>query len=244
MIGITERGDASLDYSWVPKCRNREVRGAILITKNITNRFIEEVAKLRETGFPIVVHCTCTGWGRTWLEPKVPEPEEQLSQFTKLLNMKILQKDCAVLRVDPIIPTKEGIERAVAVITHKLPIKVRYRISILDEYKHVKDRLQTPFYDNDRMFANWSETHAVMASLWELPYLYEVCAEPYLNTEGHFIQQGCLSSADLKYMGLQELPPEPHRQQRKQCLCHWEKTELLNNCHRCPHGCLYCYWYD
>lgn len=37
-IGITERGDASIDYSWVDKVSN--IDGAILITKNLTDKFI------------------------------------------------------------------------------------------------------------------------------------------------------------------------------------------------------------
>ena len=37
MIGITERGDAAIDYSWIRKLDS--VDGAILITKNVSQMF-------------------------------------------------------------------------------------------------------------------------------------------------------------------------------------------------------------
>lgn len=40
-IGITERGDASIDYQWKGKLPS--VDGAILITKNLTDQFIDTV---------------------------------------------------------------------------------------------------------------------------------------------------------------------------------------------------------
>ena len=42
-IGITERGDASIDYQWKGKLPS--VDGAILITKNLTDQFIDTVIK-------------------------------------------------------------------------------------------------------------------------------------------------------------------------------------------------------
>ena len=39
-IGITEAGDPAFDYSWVEKMDDMDM--AILITKNITDKFIED----------------------------------------------------------------------------------------------------------------------------------------------------------------------------------------------------------
>lgn len=61
-IGITEAGDASLDYSWVNKLQ--EIDGAILITKNVTDKFIETVLKYKKQ-----THHPCDmyryGWNNT-----------------------------------------------------------------------------------------------------------------------------------------------------------------------------------
>ena len=72
-IGVTERGDAGIDFTWVNKLKNRTVDGAILITKNVNDTFIKNVMDLYKNGFTqIIVHCTCTGHGRTIIEPNVP----------------------------------------------------------------------------------------------------------------------------------------------------------------------------
>ena len=44
-IGITERGDASISFDWINKMHT--VSGAILITKNITDKFIKEVLNFK-----------------------------------------------------------------------------------------------------------------------------------------------------------------------------------------------------
>ena len=51
-IGFTERGDAGIDLSWVSKLENNEVDGAVLITKNITPVFINNVGKLNRFSYP------------------------------------------------------------------------------------------------------------------------------------------------------------------------------------------------
>lgn len=72
-IGITERGDAGIDFSWYDKIKQELVGGAILITKNVNKEFAHKVLDLYEEGFKIIVHCTCTGYGGTALEPNVPD---------------------------------------------------------------------------------------------------------------------------------------------------------------------------
>lgn len=46
-IGITERGDAGRDFSWESKLSS--VAGAVLITKNITDAFIDKVIENHNT---------------------------------------------------------------------------------------------------------------------------------------------------------------------------------------------------
>lgn len=57
-IGITEAGDPSINYEWINKVNN--VDGIILITKNITDKFIEEILKVKDK---TILHCSCTGYG-------------------------------------------------------------------------------------------------------------------------------------------------------------------------------------
>ena len=54
-IGITEAGDAGLDLSWVDKLN--DVDGAVVITKQITDSFINAALTNQEK---LIIHLTCT----------------------------------------------------------------------------------------------------------------------------------------------------------------------------------------
>ena len=78
-IGITERGDAGINLAWVAKIN--QVDGLVLITKNITETFALNVLDLYSKGYKIIVHCTCTGYGHSELEPNVPDYKTQLNSL-------------------------------------------------------------------------------------------------------------------------------------------------------------------
>ena len=60
-IGITEAGDAGLDFSWVDKLFDIN----IIITKHLTARNEQLIKALLENSHKINLHCTCTGYGGT-----------------------------------------------------------------------------------------------------------------------------------------------------------------------------------
>ena len=231
-IGFTERGDAGLDFSWVSQVedqksiRGNHLDGTILITKRMNQRFVDEVLRLHKMGRKIIVHCGCTGWGGTWLEPNVPTPDIQLGFLGQLITSGFPATQC-VLRIDPIIPCQEGLDAVKRVFSEAYKIKIPYeqinncycnysslvyseyvmvpsgeyfieqpircRISIYDEYKHVKNRLRKlghePFYGNNRFYANNDETIQVLETLAKLTpdsgtvgnnFTIETCAEKTL----------------------------------------------------------------
>lgn len=248
-IGITERGDAGLDLSWIS--RIYEVDGVILITKNINDKFINSVVSLSKIK-PMIVHCTCTGFGSSKLEPNVPDYTAQIDNLKKLIDAGFPISN-VVLRIDPIIPDVFGEWNLMNVLDYiryiELPIQ-RIRISIYDEYKHVKERLRSngiePFYGKYKNCQNKSSIQSVVNILLKYPYEYEVCAEDALaDMSDRFKKVGCVSKTDLEIMGLfidEELGENP--QGRSGCHCLSCKYELLTNKHRCDHKCLYCYWRD
>lgn len=250
-IGITERGDAGLDLSWFDKIAKGYVDGAILVTKSMSDLFNLKVADLYHNGFRnIIVHCTCTGWGASVLEPKVAHYSKQLQQLKNLIAMGFPESHC-VLRIDPIIPTDEGLRRVEAVLdlAGKMDIipKSRIRVSVLDEYNHVKDRFRNIDFDccypEGKKFASYKQMQYVNSVLSKYPYLFECCAEPYLLGD-NFIQTGCISNTELALFNLKDDTLTANPQNRKGCNCYSCKTELLTNKHRCYNQCAYCYWLD
>lgn len=250
-IGITERGDAGIDFTWIDQIKSQKVEGAILITKNITDKFIENVMSLY-TWFPqIIVHCTCTGWGNTKIEPNVPSYNDQLKQLDKLIRNGFPKNHC-VLRVDPIFPTGKGIKRLSQVFDTAFEMgllpDMRIRISVLDEYKHVKDRIREaglqPIY-GESFYAPKNMMNALIEALSKYNLQYECCAEPYLNG-AQFVHTGCVSEKDIELMGLNtsDIPQIINPQNRTGCMCLSCKTELLKNRCRCPNKCVYCFWMD
>lgn len=252
-IGITEQGDAGLDLSWYNKLIMQKYDGAILITKNANDKFIEFVLSLR-TFFPnLILHIGCTGLGGTWIEPNVPDYQTQLNQLQKLLD-KGFPEDHIVLRMDPIIPTTEGLQAADTVLKtfHNMHTDIkRIRISILDEYRHVKERLKAigkpPFYPGFSPTIDMMADTAILLSHYP-KFQFETCAEPafvHSTRLPNVKEQGCISETDLKIFGLTPDPNMPtNMQNRNGCHCLACKSELLNQKYRCPHQCIYCYWRD
>lgn len=247
-IGITERGDAGIDFSWYNLLPT--VDGAVIITKKLSDTFIDKILSAVR---PVVLHCTCTGWGDTWLEPNVPDYVTQLNFLKKLID-KGFPADRVILRIDPIIPTIEGIAAATRVldytIANNIPVK-KVRFSIYDEYPHVRERLaaigKQPFYPDGRFYAPAQMVENTMSALKSYPQFdFESCAEPdaiRMANAPNFVERGCVNADLIATMGIQITQPMlENMQNRKGCHCLSCKTELLKTRGRCPNGCIYCYW--
>ena len=201
---------------------------AILITKNITDKFIEEILKVKDK---VVLHATCTGYGGTVVEKNVPKYTEQLDQVKKLISMGFPQEQI-VIRVDPIIPTYKGFGNLMKVVSYIHNDVKRFRISVLDNYKHVQDRFAKNglpvlyngnFQASDEEFEN---TDCVLRQLKKsYGVIFESCTEPKLTeTE----KTGCVSAKDLSLFGL-SVDTTDKSNQRKECLCIAGKTEMLSH---------------
>lgn len=250
-IGITEAGDAGVDFSWVDKMDS--VDGAVLVTKDVNDKFIEQVLNFKDK---VIVHATTTGFGGTVLEPFVPPKEVQLQNVLKLID-KGFKRDNIVIRVDPIIPTDKGIETAFSVFKMFMESGwfPRYRVSIVDMYPHVRKRFSDaglPLVYGNNFSPSKKQVQAVDGMLAKVQELWnnigdryvsiECCAEPELSYAWEY---GCISRNDLQLLGLYDFentPEEFFGYQRKNCRCYCGKTELLEHKHPCFHQCLYCYW--
>lgn len=247
-IGITERGDAGADLSWYDRLDT--VSGAILITKDVNDNFIEKVMQAYQSGYKLIVHATCTGWGSSMIESGVPLPLVQLKQLCKLIENGFPIEQC-VLRIDPIIPNKEGLNKVCDVLNlafsmNLLP-RIRVRISVLDEYPHVKERFRKiglkPVYGQS-FYAPKAMMEEVYNTLSRYDIQFHTCAEPYLTAkDGTFVHSGCVSEIDLRILGIQpDDTANINPQNRNGCKCLSCKTELLTCKHPCKHQCKYCYW--
>ena len=201
-FGITERGDAGINLSW--QNHMGEIDAAVLITKSITNDFIDAALRYKNK---CIVHATCTGYGSTILEPYVCPYEHQLNQAQKLVD-KGFPKSQIVIRIDPIIPTEKGIKLAATVCAAACLMGFkRFRISVMDMYPHVVKRFvennvpspyevtlpngekQTMFSANPEQFA--AVDNMVKALQQKFPDIrIECCAEPALHNPIHC---GCIS---------------------------------------------------
>lgn len=246
-IGITERGDAGRDLRWVHSITN--VDGAILITKSITPEFIETVMDCNK---PLIIHCTCTGYGGTTLEPGVPTPSVQLHNLNCLVQRGFPTSNI-VLRVDPIFPSDKGLAKAKMVLDMYAAMQInnRVRISIVDEYPHVRQRYAergwNPLYGGN-FYPSKEQVIKTAQLLKGYPmFSFETCAERELAQTGQSIgatikEAGCISNADLALMNLPTINTSVNPQKRNGCLCLSVKTELLTERRPCPNGCVYCFW--
>jgi DNA repair photolyase len=228
-IGITERGDAALDTSWLSWVN--EGKPAILITKDPG-----KLSQYLKTYMNIIVHCTITGYGGGILEPNVPTPGSALRATEKLCENIGMER--VVLRIDPIIPTPKGQSIANKIMDEYLGFghpdaSHRVRISFIDQYSHVKERFTTA-----GLKLPWDSFHAPLETrkvAWgKMDRIPEVCGEP------GFQCTGCISVDDCCTLEVDGLPN--FSAQRRACTCLANKHELLSTRGQCAHGCLYCYW--
>ena len=245
-IGITERGDAGINLSWVSKVNS--IDGMVLITKNLTEMFCLQVLNLYNKGYKIIVHCTCTGYGASELEPNVPDYKTQLNSLKNMIDRGFPADHC-VLRIDPIFPSERGLNRVREVLNYFISLNTgvtRIRISLVDEYKHVKERYRqrgwNPLY-GDNFGPSYEQKQLVANLLNQYSFQYELCAEDdflKMLNNGQII--GCISAKDLHIMGIPVETMTTNPQNRKGCHCLSCKTELLTDRKQCPNGCIYCFW--
>lgn len=233
-VGITERGDAGIDFSWVDKLLDAN----IIISKYLNDGLINELVAHKNK---IIFHMTCTGLGETVVEPNVHNVMWTHQQILKLIDFGFPVEQI-VLRIDPIIPTKKGIASAEGVLFAFQDTGInRVRYSFLDMYPHVIARFTkagtTLPYSTFCASKSMIDDALKMLDCYEDKYKFEACAE---NTKH---QLGCISQKDFDILGIQG-KAEPVGFQRKGCMCIAGKTELLSSKIRCPNGCLYCYWKD
>ena len=142
MFGITERGDAGLDFTWIDKLH--DLSGAIIISKNLNDELIQHLINHKNK---VIFHHTVTGYGASSIEPNVPDVLFSIEQAGKLFNAGF-PKEQYVLRIDPIIPMKfdsyDGIEIPLSVANIFLGMYgvKRIRFSFMDDYKHTRSRFK------------------------------------------------------------------------------------------------------
>lgn len=259
-VGITEAGDAGWDLSWYDKMMTSEsLKGVVLITKALWRKEFQQKVLMLIKSKPAIIHCGVTGWGGTNMEPGTKPADITLIALRGMIDNGFPASNI-VLRVDPIIPSNEGIERACNVLRlakQIVPEVTRFRISIYDDYHKAREemiRRGYPPIDSNTKWKNETErrptsTHAnavASAILRQNPHtIFEVCAEPELaNTyPSSFCWTGCISQKDMDIMNL-PMPQTPNvnGQKRYGCQCLTVKTELLQSKKRCPNNCAYCYW--
>jgi len=258
-IGMTEAGDAGWDFQWFTKLTQFDFAGAILITKAVSRpQFMQKALELYGIK-PFIIHAGITGWGGTPMEPNVADYRTSLNAVRSLIDSGIPARNF-VLRIDPIYPTPEGIQRAVDVVnaaSEIIPDVTRIRISIYDDYHNARHEIANrglPLVDDNPKWKNEMERRPTPAQVTAVAtaliaarpdLVYEVCAEPEIASayKDHFIWHGCLSHKDCDIMGI-TVPAGTgiNGQNRFGCRCLKLKTELLDKKRRCPNNCAYCYW--
>lgn len=237
-VGITEAGDAGLDFSWVDSIYPIN----IVVTKHLTAKNSKLIDGLINMKDRVILHCTCTGYGGTKMEPHVPTPTDIHAGVMTLIQ-RGFPVEQIVLRTDPIIPTEKGIKRAIAVWDlFKDTGITRCRYSVIDMYKHTKERILSEY--GKLPFETFSAPDYMMENVrnavinYNGSYSFEACAE---NLP---VQTGCVSIKDFQILGVDTSDIQIGGFQRKGCQCIAGKTELLTSKKRCTSGCLYCYWKD
>jgi hypothetical protein len=182
--------------------------------------------------------------GGSELEPFVPKLETTRKKFGELIEKGFPIEQC-VLRIDPCVPTKRGIETMCGVVRQFSDTGIkRVRFSVLDMYEHVKKRfkekgLEIPYETFHAPLEVRRKMYDVLVGLGQ-KYNFEVesCAEPGIESVP------CLSQKDIDILGLTDrITLVGNKGQRSNCSCPSNKTSLFETKpERCLQKCLYCFW--
>ena len=225
----------------------------------------QSVAEVAGSGQPVVVYSknlvpvsffqdnprvalglTITGWGGTWLEPGVISPETMVAHFNRVAETVGCNR--LRLRVDPGIPTAEGLHRARAVLGG-IVVPVRTITSLLQFYKgHDKiferlgiDRSSYKIRSGRAVFpdpelAAWWLRELLLARP-DFAGCVSFCGMPYQVAGAEHM--GCVDEALLRAIGVTVFKRIAPGRQRPGCRCVIAKRQALHG--GCAHGCLYCY---
>lgn len=245
-MGITEGGDAGLDFQWLKSLKeDNSLEGAIIITKRLNENMIKPLLDFQDR---VILHLSVTGYAETSVEPNTPSVDTILEVYKELLS-RGFSPSHVVLRIDPIIPTNIGLKRANKVLCMFADMVTRVRVSVLDLYPHARERfekagLHSPYGDSFQASSKQFQAVDALVTMWKQNYpniSFECCAEPHLKNPEHL---GCISAKDYKILKLNEPTDQGTGHQRETCCCLGSKKELLGNKQQCLNGCLYCYWKD
>lgn len=237
LIGITE----STDVSFHMEVFDNLYDGNIIITKRLSDKVIEKLVEHKDK---VILHCDCTGFGGTVLEPFVPTVEQMFAKFTKLMECGF-PLEHVVLRIDPVVPTDKGIGVARHVLDTFCGSGIkRVRFSVLDMYKHVKERFAEKGFPIP--YETFHAPYEVRKCIYDMFKEYgdrygfdvETCAE------SGFDSISCLSQKDIDILGLTDkVTLVGSAEQRNGCSCPANKKELFRGKpQQCQHGCVYCFW--
>ena len=266
-IATTETYDPSLCINaWIGSVQHYDF--VLYITKVLNPKVIEILtdssSHLAYMNKPSTVHLTVTGWGGTFMEPNVDYPEVMKDKVVQLINAGF-PIERLVWRVDPIVPTKEGIERFKKSVDLGLSAGIHtFRSSVLQCYKHVYERLkETPIKeeidnlykgnfwpDKELMFSVYADIRDFSQGICvQHPDVsFESCATSQLCSIAKFKNFACMSEADLVSNKIDINVASGMRKglQRSGCDC-LMKHQLIPGGFskgRCPNKCLYCYIKD
>ena len=183
-VGITERGDAALSNEWKPWVEKG--LPAILITKNpvkLKNENPLLFSKSNRQG-NVILHATITGMGGyAVFEENVPHWNQMLSKLQRILDNPDFDRSRIVIHQDPIfvpflIAMGSGhMDMAMEVPKFAKKNELRYRMSFLDLYPHVKTRMlnacQKLDDQEDKMRAELAKGGALMVN-HEHPHAVEL----------------------------------------------------------------------
>lgn len=236
-IGVTESSEIAFNLEAFDNLYD----GNIIITKRLTNKLIEKLVEHKDK---IILHVTCTGWGSSIIEPFVPTLETTRKKFGELIDKGFPIEQC-VLRIDPIIPTEEGMDRLFGVLKAFSDTGIqRVRFSVIDMYEHVKKRFKEanivlPF---ETFHAPLEIRRSILDILLDFGKQYgfdvEACAEPGIDSVP------CLSQKDIDILGLADkITLVGNKGQRSNCSCPSNKQEILEDGFKkkCGNACKYCY---
>ncbi len=108
-IGITNHGDAGIDFQWVKVLElDNSLDCAVILTRCLNEEMVKPLLRFQHK---IILGISVSGYAGTAIEPHTPSTDTVLQILSDLLDKGFPQKQ-VLLHIAPVIPTAKGLKRA------------------------------------------------------------------------------------------------------------------------------------
>lgn len=166
-IGITNHGDAGIDFQWVKVLeQSNSLDCAVILTRCLNEEMVKPLLRFQHK---IILGISASGYAGTAIEPHTPATDRILQVLSDLLDKGFPQKQ-VLLHIAPVISTAKGLKRANEVFHVFSETVTHIRTNLIETNPVIQERFAALGMPLPDIQAKQQSAFADMVSGWKRDY--------------------------------------------------------------------------